>query len=278
MKKNFFLTTLLIFIYLGIHSITASAQVNIAPVAIYMNDNQRTGRIVVRNSSNEPQEITVKLIFGYPTSDKEGNVFLKKFDTVPDGAPSAREWVRVYPRHLVLPPQQQQTIRFSARPPANLPSAEYWVRPAILSSKKVQLDANSEKDISANLNMIKRTFLSLNYRHGKVQTGLAITDIIASTSGEKLRLMADLKHKGNAAYLGEASLLVFDSSDKLRQEISKEIAVYQSEKRKFEMDINGFSPGTYRAELSFDTQKRAENNEAVLPAPQVSKSVKFTVQ
>lgn len=278
MINKLFLFKLTVILYLGFSSAGAAAQVNIAPVAIYMDDDQTTGRIVVRNSSNKPQELSIDLIFGYPGTNEQGEVVMKTFDKVPVDAPSAGKWVRVYPRHLVLPPQQQQTIRFSARPPAGLPAGEYWIRPTVSTRNVVDIGNGAGDNISASINLIKRTILSLNYRRGKVQTGIQINEVTGKTAGNQLQLLAKLERKGNAAYLGDSQIQIFDASGELQHRKKKEIAVYHSQKRKFEVDISGLSPGEYRAEISFDTRERAAKNDAVLPAPLASHTVKFLVE
>ncbi|HEX6982303.1 MAG TPA: hypothetical protein VF181_06045 [Balneolaceae bacterium] len=254
-----------------------SAQVHIAPVALYMNDHKQTGRLVVRNSSDKPQELTVELLFGYPATNKQGNVYLKTFEKVPERALSATEWIRVYPRHLVLPPKQQQTIRFSARPPAGLPAGEYWIRPAISTTNARTIKNNLSERITTHINLIKRTILSLNYRHGNVRTGIEIMSIEAKAKNGKLQLWTKLDRKGNAAYLGHVSVSLYKDGRRLYHD-QKEIAVYNRQTRSFNVDKENLSPGQYRAQISFTTTLRARENEAILPAPPVSKSIQFTIK
>lgn len=253
------------------------AQVQIAPVALYLGDDNKTGRLVVRNSSDKPQELTVELLFGYPATDKEGNVYLKTFESVPQGAPSATEWIRVYPRHLVLPPGQQQTIRFSARPPTDLPVGEYWIRPAISTTNAKTIENDVSAGISTHINLIKRTILSLNYRHGKVQTGIEIKNITVKGKDGKLQLWTGLDRKGNAAYLGHVSVSLYKGDTRVYHD-QKEIAVYNQQTRSFGIDKDELLPGKYRAEISFTTRLRTRDNEDILAAPPVSKSINFTIK
>lgn len=267
---------LLICLFIGISN--ATAQVQVAPVALHLSDDNKTGRIVVRNSSDYPMELNMELLFGYPDTDQEGNVYLKVFDAIPETEPSATGWIRIYPRHLTLPPNQQQTIRFAARPPQNLPEGEYWARPAVAVKKGKTQKTRVNSGISTQINLIRRTILSLNYRHGKVHTGILIQDASATSADGKLNVYTDLKRKGNAAYLGHVDIRLYDTSGKLHRHIRQEIAVYYRQSRKFEIDTHNLSPGAYKVEVTLSTESRAAQNKSILPAPPVTKTAAVTIK
>lgn len=272
-KRGFLILVGVLCLAVGISNTTA--QIHIAPTSLFMDDHQKTDRLVIRNSSNKPQEIKIDLIFGYPATDEQGNVFLKTLETTQAGE-SAIEWVRVYPRHLVLPPNEQQVVRFAARPPASLPPGEYWARPAISTSHFQEGESLNDSRISTQISIIKRTLLSLNYRHGKVQTGITIADFTAQPIEGRLHLLAELERKGNAAYLGDVRISIYDANKEISYQ-ERKIAVYHSQQRRFEINVTGIPAGTYEARLTFRTEERAAKQNGILSATPTSKAVDFII-
>lgn len=254
----------------------ANAQLQIAPVAIYMDDDNTTGRIVIRNSSAEPVEVEIELLFAYPDTDENGNVYLKHVNPVPDHEPSAVEWIRVYPRFFELAPGQRQTVRFAARAPAGLENGEYWARPAVVAQLPTVIDDEAGgAGISTRINMRRRTILSLNYRNGDVQTGAALTNMSADVGNNTVGISADLERRGNAAFLGHSKIRVFDSGGSERFSEKKEIALYHNQNRTFEINTEGFEPGTYRAELELFTSDRT--SDGIIQASPESGAMTFTI-
>src|SRR5690349_8343309 len=80
------------FLNLGIGTADAIADVRIAPLALYLGDEARTGRIIVENMSDDPKDIEIALRFGYPASDSSGNVSVRMLDSVGTDEPSATGW------------------------------------------------------------------------------------------------------------------------------------------------------------------------------------------
>lgn len=257
------------------------AQAKMAPIALYMSDNNKTGRIVVRNTSATPIEVNVDLLFGYPTTDEEGNVYLKKFKEAPENEPSATNWIRIYPRHIVIPSRQQQTIRFAARPPADLPDGEYWARPAVSVRKmggETNLGSSKQKDVSANLHIIQRTILSLNYRHGSVRTGIKIENLSSRHRKNTLYVATDLEREGNAAFLGHVDIGLLDSSGRRIKHHRQEIAVYHTQQRQFEFNTEGLAPGKYTIELSLDSKERHREKKEILNTRRAQKTATVTIK
>lgn len=269
-------STLFVFVILLICHPAAIAQVHIAPTGIYLNNNTTSAQITVHNSSDQPQELNIELLYGYPDTDENGKIYLKIFDNIPEGAPSAIEFARIYPRHLILPPNEQQIIRFLVRPPSHLKPGEYWARPAISSTPVQQEEKNGYQTISTKFNLIQRTILSLNYRHGRVSTGIDIQDIKASVNEDgRVSLKASIHRNGNAAYLGEAIITVIQNGQEVHRQ-TQEVAVYEDQVRQF--DINKkLEPGSYQINLTLDSENRAKNNEDILPTSKTTGSTAVTI-
>lgn len=277
-RNKYFLRTIF-FILAGITLGTkANAQVQITPIALYMDDDNKTGRLMIRNTTQQSIEVTVGLQFAYPQTNDQGEVYLKKFKKVSANEPSATNWVRVYPPHVILPPQEQQVIRLAARPPQDLPDGEFWARPVITAQQVVENTSSSDRNITTRINMIKRTFLSLNYRHGQVKTGASIKDMNTHLEGGNLHLSAELERKGNAAYLGHIQVRVKDASGRTHKQLQKKIAIYHHLAPVYSFDIKDLTPGTYSAEVVLDTKERAKYNRDIIDAPRVKEVRNFVIK
>lgn len=267
----------LIFCFLFSSVSDSLAQVHIAPVALYMDESNRTGRMVLLNSSSEPVDVSIDMIFGYPASDDNGRIFMEYPDPIPDEEPSAAEWIRAYPRNLTLPAGERQTIRFAARPPADLQEGEYWIRPTITTSPVPQ-DMNSENEkISARINMSRQMVLSLNYRHKNAHTGVTIENASAEINDSELQLTVRSQRTGNAAFLGNIAVRIRAEDKRLVKELQREIAVYHSLTRRFEFGLEDLPQGVYYAEIELNTDREGENPGDILQAEKVTESVRFNV-
>lgn len=274
-QKRYILIPLIAILGLCFQNQTVIAQLQIAPVAVYMDDNNTTGRIVIRNSSVDPVEVEVDLLFGYPATNEEGKVYFKRYDRIPDDQPSALEWVRVYPRLFELSPGERQTVRFVARPPAGLPDGEYWVRPMVTGQKPVVVEDDSDNNnITTRLNLRQRSILAINYRQGEVGTGITVSDLSVNLKADSIEISANLDRLGNAAYLGHYEIRILDSSGSIQLSERRELAVYHNQKRTFLFDSAELGAGAYTVELDLFTSDRTEG---ILQASPVSASRSFTL-
>lgn len=271
MKKRLAIYLFGIFLFL-ICTLPGAAQVHIAPITLNLDANNRTGRYVVHNNSASEIEVRVELIFGYPDTDSTGNVYFKQFENVPENEPSALDWVRPYPRHVVLQPGERQTIRLNARPPTNLASGEYWVRPVLITQEPMNLnEIPTQEHLNAQLNVQRRTVLSLNYNHGRVFTGIDVTDMTALRIQDEITLTADFSRLGNAAYRGHAIIKLINSKGREVYKHQHELAVYKDQKRRITFSPGNLPLDNYTAVLELTTSLR--KSEGVIQAPKVTKSV-----
>jgi P pilus assembly chaperone PapD len=245
---------------------TAQAQLQFSPSALYMDDNQRTERMSVRNTATEPLEVTVDMVFGHPATNKDGGVYLKRYETVPDDMPSALAWIRAYPRHFILQPGERQTIRFAARPPAGLADGEYWARP-VITSFPAQAEQEGASGMTARINLRTRNILSINYRSGQVRTGVRLTRLEAGHTENRIRIEADMARTGNAAYIGHIRKTITDMSGNEVYSNRRQLAVYTTQDRVFEVDARDFPPGRYTVSVELFTGERTA--DAILQAPAV---------
>lgn len=221
-----------------------------APTVVIMSDRERTSRMIVRNPSSQPKEIEIRMGFGIPVSDSLGNVTVDLFDTTKVDARSCADWIKVFPRKLVLEGNGTQTIRFIASPPRGLEDGEYWARVIVRSQEsKVSIPKAKEGQITTNLNMIMQTAISLKYRNGNLVSKIAMSDVEATVGDNEVDILMDLQNLGNISYVGRLICRVMDSNgDEIGLKIV-DLAIYRDLKRKITVPLNVEAAGKIPASI-----------------------------
>ena len=221
-----------------------------APTVVIMSNQERTSRMVIRNPSATPKEIEIRMGFGIPVSDSLGNVNVDLFDTTNVDPRSCADWIKVFPRKMVLEPNGSQTIRFIATPPRGLDDGEYWARVIIRSQdSKVEIPTAEEGQITTNLNMIMQTAISLKFRNGSLVSKLAMSDVKAAMGDGEVNILMDLHNLGNISYVGRLICSLLDSNGEQIGQKIVDLAVYRDLKRKITVPINVESAGRIPASV-----------------------------
>lgn len=210
-----------------------------APTVVIMSDRERTSRMIIRNPSSTPKEIEIRMGFGIPVSDSLGNVNVDLFDTTKVDPRSCADWIKVFPRKLVLAGNGSQTIRFIASPPRGLEDGEYWARVIVKSQEsKVNIPTAEEGQITTTLNMIMQTAISLKYRTGDLVSKLAMSDVEATIGDGAVDILMDLQNLGNISYVGRLICRLLDADGNEIGLKIVDLAVYRDLKRKVTIPIN----------------------------------------
>jgi len=255
-------------VLLFLTSINLTAGVLVAPTSIILSEHDRTGRMTVQNPTDMPKEVSISFGFGLPESDSLGNVTLRIHDSTEIDHPrSALNWIRAFPRKVVLAPGATQVVRFVARPPKDLPDGEYWAR-IIVKSQESQPDipsAASAEQITTRLNMIMQTAIVLKYRTGNLIAKLDIKDTRVEETDSLVAVTIDMVNLGNVSYVGILKCRLIDAN---KQEISHRtinLAVYEDFKRRVDLPITA---GTFRrpfeVEVSIESGGRKDIPEEEL--------------
>ncbi len=243
---------------LGCLFVIASARgaaVAVSPVALYIDSHERSGTLTLFNPGSRPEEIQVDFAYGYPVSDDEGNVSVSIMDTVPAGDPSAVEWLRAFPRRMVLQPGQRQVMRVMVQPPAGLPEGEYWAR-AMVHSRGGQPPIEQQRgDVTVQLEVETVVVVAVNYRNGSVATGVKVVDASASMAGDTVRTTIDYERTGNAAYLGRVLAELVDAGGNTVASTEEVLAVYKTIRRRLELVPPAGSAGPWRVRFTMDTNR-----------------------
>jgi len=257
---------------------TASA-ITVAPHALFIDHRTRSTVLYIQNSGNSPEEVSVQLKFGYPTSDSLGDVHVDLIEDPPPGEPSAAAWVRALPARARVQPGARQAVRLFARPPSGLPDGEYWSR-VIVTSRAAQLPvaaAGNAAAVSVGLTLEMRTIISLIYRKGKVATGVRLNGFSAEAHGDTLITDIQLARTGDAAYLGKLELVLHNAAGDPVDRWEQAIAVYRDLYRRLAFPVDRFEPGRYALHLRLSAERDDIPPESVLPALVVERTLELIV-
>ena len=168
----------------------------------------------------------------------------------------------------MLGPKQRQTVRLLARPPAGLPDGEYWAR-LVVSAKGGTVPVSGVADSSGvrvALALEIRTVLPLQYRKGRVATGVRTSSLAAAVERDSLAVRVRLDRTGNAAFLGTLRGALVDSTGKVVASLSSPLAVYYDMEPRITAPLPraGLPAGSYRLKLDVAAQREDLPAELVL--------------
>lgn len=244
----------------------AGAQIHVAPPAVYLDTEQTTGRIEVLNTGSRAAEITVDIGYGYPETDDSGDLRMTLLESIPDHAPSAADWIQIYPYRFTLPAGLRQTIRFGVLPPDTLNPGEYWARPLISARTSPERLSSASDKLHARLNVVQRSILALNYRHGPVHTVPVLDSVGIRRTPSELRVQPYLRRTGNAASLGNLLIKLENTEGKdLILQKKHDIAVYYNLNRSVRFPLEDVPPGSYRVTIEVNSDRIGSNPGDILP-------------
>lgn len=231
-------------------------QVTVTPTFAYV-ENHRPGSIRVINQSDQVQEMAVNFQFGYPTSDSLGRRFIQYDDPQAAARYAVTSWIKSFPQKFVLPPGEQQVVRFMIRPPEDLTDGLYWTRVVVSSQRQPASTPRALADAaSAQLNVTVKQAFPLVYRRGSATTEVQIKDVRTSIKEQQVKVAAHIERIGNAPFLGTAQLKVFDETGRLVATKQRTSSVYFDYAEVFPLDRNVLPPGQYTAELTLTGERR----------------------
>lgn len=241
--------------------INVSAGVLVAPTVVFLSESNRTGRITLQNPTDVSQEVTVHFSFGLPVSDSLGNVIVTLQDSGVTDPNSALGWVKAFPRTVVLPPGENQTVRLVINPPQDLPDGEYWARIVVRSQEAQNTipEPDEVSGISTRLNMVIQTAIMLKYRTGELVSNLELTGANAELHGRMVKVFLDMVSRGNVSYMGVLHCRVIDKKGREAARGKINLAVYRNLKRRMDLNLlDGDNLPPYRVEVRITSEGRTD--------------------
>jgi len=250
-----------------------AAAILVSPHAVFISARTRSAEVTLANTGTDPEEVTLDLRYGFPTTDSAGGIYVQLFDSIPAGHPAATNWVRAFPRRVVVPPGSRQIVRLVAQPPAGLEDGEYWSRLIVTSRGQRMAVAGGDSAVSAGVTLVVSTIISVSYRTGDLHTQVNLLDFQAQTAGDSLVAWVGLERQGNAAWLGTTWVRLKNTAGAVVREWETPTAVYFATRRRYAWPVADLPRGAYTVELELNTERTDLPRRDILPAPTVIRTV-----
>ncbi len=250
--------------------VPAAAQaILVAPQGVVLSNRERSGSVELYNPSTRAAEVSIRAVYGHPTTTAEGDLTLAIVEQPDSTQPSAAGFVDAFPRRLVLQPNQRQTVRLLARPPAGLPDGEYWARLIIAArdAAPATAPASDSAGMSVGLTLEVRTIIAVNFRNGVQHTGVQLGDLAARATADSLVLRAPMQRTGTAAWIGMTTVRLTNARGDVLATQAMQTAVYQSITPRFAFDRRTLAPGQYRISVDLNTDRPDVTQGTLLRAP-----------
>ncbi len=213
-------------------SSTAYADMLISPTRVLMDDANHSATLVLRNPSDGSR--TYRLSWQDKRANENGGYTMITED---EEWPSAKDMIRLSPRQITVGPKENQTVRFSWRPPADLPSGEYrshlllQVIPDISEpSATIGIDGPKE-GVGINVRMQMSFSIPVVVRHDTDAPQVSIKDVKAVPAKDEKHLGLELtfNRAGNASSYGRVRVEMQRNVDSPVEQIGEygELSIYQ---------------------------------------------------
>jgi P pilus assembly chaperone PapD len=237
------------------------AGVLVAPTVVVLSDKERTGRINIENPGDKAKEVEISFSFGLPVSDSLGRISIELLDSNVTDPRSAMDWIKAFPRKILLAPHGSQVVRLVAKPPENLPGGEYWAH-IVVKSQEGETSfpvASEEEGITTKLNMIMKTAIALKYRTGELSARLEMTNIKIMEIDSQVVVYCDLENRGNVSYLGVLTCRLYDAGGKEISAHKSNLAVYRDLRRGIYLPlVEGEYQRPYKIDLEISGKGRTD--------------------
>jgi hypothetical protein len=274
--KNLLICLLLSLLPLGV-----LGQVTIAPTNLFIDSNARFGTYMVINGSNQSQEISVDFLFGYISSNDDGNRVFITDDNERESQYSVAEYIRAFPRNFTLAPGQRQVVRLRLNAPNDIADGTYWARIKTSSSPETPpIELQSNEAVSARVGIKVEQVTGLFYKKGSVNTGIVINDINSqfNEDNDLLILTTDLQRTGNSPFLGSVTTTITDSNGQEVKRSFLSTSVYFDDLYSQEFQISDLAPGTYTVNVTFETSRNDIAPQDMIQMEPVSDTTTFTIR
>lgn len=218
--------------------------------------------------------------FGYPVTDKEGDV-----NMVYDDSAVAEKWgisdaIRGFPTNFTLQPGQRQVVRLTVRPKQDFRDGMYWSRIRTTSTPQAPAIGEAEdEEITTQITYKFEQVTAVFYKHGEVNTGIEVRDFKTNHSSEDtLSFIVDVERTGNAPFLGSIILNVVDSQGNTIIEKRTSTSIYFDYRQVFEVSKSGLEQKDYSAEIRFISQRPDVPKSDLVQMEPVTRVINFSLK
>lgn len=210
----------------------------ISPTRAYMDTSNRSATLILRNTADGAR--TYRLSWEDKRVNSEGD-----YEAVQEGEswPSASEMVRFSPRQITVGPGENQTVRLSFRPPADLESGEYrsHLKLKVVAEESepagvIEMGDPEREGVGFRLFMQMSFSIPVIVRHqmSAPVVGIADVAVVPATSKRNMALQVVLEKKGQASSYGRLLVEMQRDAGSPVETIGhrKELSVYHETDRK----------------------------------------------
>lgn len=275
---NQFLKVATLVFFASLFAQVSYSQVTIAPTSLFIDEQNRFGSFLVLNGSDQTQEVELEFLFGYPTTDEEGNIYMEYEDEKAEQQYSIADWIRGFPRSFTLDSGERQTVRLTVQPPPDLEDGTYWTRIKTTSNAlSPDIDEEQQEGVTARIAFQFEQVSAGFYRKGEVNTGLQIKNAKVDVDEDEASIHTHIEREGNSPYLGTMFVTVEDADGRTRYENENSLAVYMDVFRVNRFDISEFPEGDYTAHIRFETTRGDISDSDLIQAEPEAISIDFTI-
>lgn len=258
-------------------ALPAFGQISLAPTALFIHDRTNVGELFLTNTSNEAQEVSIRLQFGYPVSDSSGVITMSYDDIEVQQNHGLDSSVRIFPRRLVLQGNQSQTVRVQILPMPNRPDAMYWSR-IIVSSNSIATDVGSDTtSIGARIDYVLEQSIPLFFKKGRQNTGVLVKSVKTDLQDTLLTVIPNMIRQGNSPFLGTIGVELVNMNGNILSQTEISSFLYFEEWRKLFLIVKDLPKGEYKLNFKFETQRRDIAPTDLVQAPIQTHSVSITL-
>lgn len=240
-------------------STSAHSNMLISPTRVLMDGENSSATMKLRNTSSGSR--TYRLVWEDKRANEDGS-----YSKIPEGEQwlSAKEMVRFSPRQITVGPGENQTIRFSWRPSADLPVGEYrshlllQVIPDISEPSSTLETPADENGVGVQVFMQMSFSIPVVVRHNTdvPQVSIAGVKPVPLNNGKKMGLELTFNRSGNASSFGKVSIEMQRDSNSPVELIGehRELAIFQEiSERKITVPLRDPSiPGNAIIRIAYD--------------------------
>ncbi|HRZ48386.1 MAG TPA: hypothetical protein P5338_03220 [Bacteroidales bacterium] len=251
-------------------SLTATAQISLAPSFVFLDANTGVGNLYISNNGTQAQEVTISFLFGYPGSDSEGNLVMRYDDSAAFKQYGLDSMIRAFPRSFTLNGGEQRTVRIQVIPAAQQKDGFFFTRLKVLAKPlSAEVSQQTTEGISTRISFNFEQITAVFYHKGKVRTGLKVEKTETFQKEKQLEVRAHLVPQGNAPYIGSMFAKIKDNQGKVLAESEATTTAYFPVIRNISLNTEGIAPGTYTLELCFETRRNDMAATDLVQAPRI---------
>lgn len=176
----------------------------VAPTRIVL-DGRRGTEVILKNIGDEVATYRVSVEFRRMTEDGK----LVDVELPSDKEKAAEDMILYAPRKVVLPPDQPQAIRLSARAPQGLPDGEYRIHllfRAIPAPQPVTQPTKAN-GVSFQLRPIYGVTIPVIVRLGNLEAKAGLSNVRKTSDGGKPAISLNISRAGSRSTFGEIRVL-----------------------------------------------------------------------